>query len=424
VYTNLPEKRARVQEAEPLVEEEPVSHDPESPERPGVFSRVRERLANRREQKFTPNYEYDASEPEPEDEREYRDSQSWRNSRWTPVLFVIALAALCGVAYFATGFESDLKLERITVEGAHMLKDKEIIALAGIDRSQKFYSIDLKKIAERIEKHSLIKASFPRRETNPSTIVLRIEERQPIAMMRSEATGETLLIDKDGVVLRPKHLAGLKDPERLMQVPLFSGINEHDTQSYLTMARFVTQMRSIDSGALADAIGELHKTPTGAYVIYTLETQTPIFIGTPNDAPFITSLEAERLHTSGTPKPEALNHFTKQLHLLATLWRKKLHQDVRITPPFYIDARFSGQIIVRQKQSGVKLASVQAQAAQSKPLASLTNDNASAPNATRDLASVHTANARTTSSQAASSRSTSSRSTSVLNNPQARGQHP
>ncbi|MEO6941159.1 MAG: FtsQ-type POTRA domain-containing protein, partial [Candidatus Kapaibacterium sp.] len=223
VYTNLPEKRARVQEAEPLVEEEPVSHDPESPERPGVFSRVRERLANRREQKFTPNYEYDASEPEPEDEREYRDSQSWRNSRWTPVLFVIALAALCGVAYFATGFESDLKLERITVEGAHMLKDKEIIALAGIDRSQKFYSIDLKKIAERIEKHSLIKASFPRRETNPSTIVLRIEERQPIAMMRSEATGETLLIDKDGVVLRPKHLAGLKDPERLMQVPLFSG---------------------------------------------------------------------------------------------------------------------------------------------------------------------------------------------------------
>ena len=65
-------------------------------------------------------------------------------------------------------------LQRVKVEGASMLKESEIVSLAAIDRSQKFYDIDLKRIQERLLRHSLIKSAHPRRDLNPATIVLEI----------------------------------------------------------------------------------------------------------------------------------------------------------------------------------------------------------------------------------------------------------
>lgn len=298
-------------------------------------------------------------EPEVEEVlEEEQEEKNWKNSRWSPLLFVGALILLGVIGYFAVGYEKDLGLERITVEGARMLTDKEIIVLAGIDRSQRFYDIDLKKIADRIEKHSLIKVAYPRRETNPQTIVLRVEERQPIALMKSEATGEALLIDRDGKIIHPKLLAGLRDPAKLMQVPVLGGISEKDTASYLAMSRLVVEIAQLQDGALQDAIGELRKTPTGSYVIYTTETQTPIFIGSPDDAPFIPALEVERNPDSVKAVLHQQSHFIKQLNLLARVWKTKLHVKLRESRIFYVDARFAGEIVVKRNGTGITADSV------------------------------------------------------------------
>ncbi len=290
-------------------------------------------------------YEYsDEKDIQADAQEEVEEHASWRHSKWVPVALVAVVLVLGGVAFFATGFEKDIALERIRVEGSKLLTEKQIISLAAIDRGQRFYDIDLKQIAARIDKHALIKAAFPRRETNPATIVLAVEERHPTAIMRS-ASGETLLIDRDGYVMRPKKLEGLRDPARLIQLPLLSGIGEKDSIAYQAMTKLVLKLQSIEQGAMADAIGELKRTPTGGYLLYTLSTQTPIFLGSPDDQP----LELLTEQQSGVPqKPVMTSQFDRQLALLAKAWKRNLQHDIEAHPPLYVDARFQGEIIVKR----------------------------------------------------------------------------
>lgn len=278
---------------------------------------------------------------------EEADRDSWKTSRWVPAILVGAVLLFCAIWYLAAGHEQELMLQRVRVEGTSMLKESEIVALAGIDRSQKFYDIDLKRIQQRLLRHSLIKSAHPRRELNPATIVLEIEERHPVALARLTSSGEAVIIDADGVILRPRLMAGLRDQQKLLQVPLISGIPDNDTAAYRAMAQLVMMMQSLDTGALAGAIGELARTPTGALVIYTTETQTPIFIGSPGDQPFRTAIEVER---GATVEPQHNEpHFVRQLHLLSKLWKTRLAPELRSGHVFYVDARFSGEVIVKRK---------------------------------------------------------------------------
>jgi cell division septal protein FtsQ len=196
-YKNLPEREPhKVNRPQPkrmredFVEDEPMLESPEIEEQ-----------------------EIEASE---EAYVEEAPQHAWLHGKRGAWLFLGVLLILGGAAYFAFGFERDLKLEKVTVEGNSQLTDKELISLADIDREQKFYDIDLKAIAARMMKHSLVKAAYPSRESNPATIVLRVEERKPVAMIRVASTGEAMVIDADGKILRPKRMSGLKDPEAIL----------------------------------------------------------------------------------------------------------------------------------------------------------------------------------------------------------------
>lgn len=274
---------------------------------------------------------------------------SWLHGKRGAWLFLGVLLILGSAAYFAFGFERDLKLEKIVVEGNTQLTDKEIISLADIDREQKFYDIDLKQVAARMMKHSLVKAAYPARESNPATIVLRIEERKPIAMIRVASTGEAMVIDADGKILRPKRMSGLKDAESILDVPLLSGISEKDTQSFLAMSRLVMKLTELDSGAMIRSADELKKTPTGAYVLYLSGTRTPIFIGSPKDEPFIAALDKER-DPEGVQQKREEPLFDKQLRLLSGMWKQNILPVIRKGGVLYVDARFDGQVIVKGKQ--------------------------------------------------------------------------
>ncbi|HET6402824.1 MAG TPA: FtsQ-type POTRA domain-containing protein [Candidatus Kapabacteria bacterium] len=285
------------------------------------------------------------------DENDFDDNEFdapealWKRSKWPAAIFLTALAVLGTLWYFASRSDSDLMLANVKIEGADLLSNREVLALAAIDRSIPFYKIALKPIELRLLKHSLIQSAHVRRELDPATLVLTIQERQPVAFLRSDSNGEAFIIDRDGLLLRPKLIAGLRDPVRLLQVPLLSGVSEHDTAGYQAMAKMVMMIAALDSGALANSIGELHRTPTGDYVIYTSATQTPIFIGSPFEHAFRTALEEQ----AGTvPKyPEPL--FDRQLELLARAWKPNLQHEILAGHTLYVDARFSGQIVLKQK---------------------------------------------------------------------------
>lgn len=278
---------------------------------------------------------------------EESEEHGWRSSRRIPViLFCCALLVFLGITYTAKRFQSDENLQGILVEGNASLLTAEVMSLAAIDTKQKFYDIDLRQIEQRIEKHGLIHNAVLRRESHPNRIVIHIDEREPIAMIRSQS-GEPILVDREYRFFLPKRLSGLKDPDKLLSVPLLGGITEKDTAAIIQMAKIVQMIRTIDNGAMHDAIGELRRTTTGAFVIYTAATTTPIFIGSPQDERFRTSLEVEALKIRGAEGKESL--FASQIRLLATIWEKKLKEELWKNGAFYVDARFDGEIIVKKR---------------------------------------------------------------------------
>jgi hypothetical protein len=274
------------------------------------------------------------------------DLHSWKTSRVTPILiFLAALGIVGGIIYFAHDYSSAEKLSFIRIEGNRSLLTSEITALAQINRDEKFYDIDLRSIESRVEKHPLVRRAVIRRETNPNAIVIHIDEREPIALIRT-TSGEPALIDRDHKLFWPKRLTGLSSPERLMSVPLLSGITEKDTLALAYMAGLVEKLEVLSDSAMHGEIGELKRTATGALVIYTASTMTPIFLGNPLDEAFETTLDAERLVKEDV---KAKPHFQSQLELLAKLWKERLRNEVLTTRSLYVDARFRGQIIVKRK---------------------------------------------------------------------------
>jgi cell division protein FtsQ len=108
---------------------------------------------------------------------------------------------------FATGLE----LKEIKIEGHRYVSKEQLLAATGLDY-RKHYSLlrlsgdELKERLENIEfiKNVIVEKKFP------STILLRVREREPIALWQSK--GEIKLLDSEGVVLNvPKNasFAGL-----------------------------------------------------------------------------------------------------------------------------------------------------------------------------------------------------------------------
>ena len=281
---------------------------------------------------------------EPEEER------GWRTSRRIPIiLFCSAILLFFGITYVAKQFQSGENLQGVFVEGNASLQSSEVMSLAAIDQKQKFYDIDLRQIEQRIEKHGLVRNAVLKRETHPNRIIIHIDEREPIAMIRS-LTGEPVLVDRDYKFFLPKRLSGLKDPDKLLSVPLLGGITEKDTGAIIVMAKFVQLLRSVNENSMKDAIGELRRTTTGDFVIFTTATMTPIFIGSPRDEKFETTLESDAKKLGTQDIKESL--FDHQIKLLASLWQKRLKEDLSKNRALYVDARFDRQIILKRRSRG------------------------------------------------------------------------
>jgi cell division septal protein FtsQ len=286
---------------------------------------------------------------------EPEEASTWKTSRRVPMmLFAAAVLVLFGIIFFAREFQSEEPLERVIVEGNHELQSKEVLTIAAIDRNSKFYELDLRSIEQRIAKHGLVRRVSIRREMHPNTIVIHVDERLPLAMIRS-SNGEPILVDNDLRFFLPKKLSGLIDPNKLLAVPVLTGITEKDTAAILEMSKIVRTIETTGDSSLREAMGELRRTPTGAYVIYTSATQTPIFIGSPTDVKYSTTLERDANKVTQQTQQSLFDH---QIQLLASLWKEKLRTEIWSRSALYVDARFGGQVVVHHKNFTARSASL------------------------------------------------------------------
>ncbi len=104
-----------------------------------------------------------------------------------------------GYKYLLTS--SYFEISEVSIKGNNILKDKEILRLAGNIIHQNMLRIDLSAVCSRIKESHWIKDVIVERDL-PHRIVIRIEERSPFAIVSLSGGADTYLIDDSGIVLK------------------------------------------------------------------------------------------------------------------------------------------------------------------------------------------------------------------------------
>lgn len=128
---------------------------------------------------------------------------------------LVATAALAGagVGIHQVFYENpDFSVGLIHTETDGTLTRERILALAEVPVDQNIFQIDLEQLRKRLEEAPFIRKAEVERRL-PDVLVIRVEERMPIAWVSAPAlgilpdgSGHAVLIDRDGVALRGEQL--------------------------------------------------------------------------------------------------------------------------------------------------------------------------------------------------------------------------
>ena len=232
-------------------------------------------------------------------------------------IFVLGLGALF-IRGYAGWIEdgSALTLSRLEVEGNDFFKTQEILDQGGIQSSANLHRLALEGVQARLEANPFLE-SVQVHKTYPNRLVLRVAEKQPVALLSVE--GALYCIDRDGLVLPAR-------PGRLYQLPLISGRFEGGVQTGVRAGgRWVEEGLSLIRTVLAerpelyDKISEVVVGHPKGMLVYTADCSVPVWFGTGGVSEKIRYLEA----------------------IYAELSSKNQFQQVK-----YIDLRYEDQVVL------------------------------------------------------------------------------
>lgn len=107
----------------------------------------------------------------------------------TSFLYIAALICLLAVGLFMFTKSDFFMVKEVRTEGLNNVAEEEVIKLLGAVKGQNVFLVDTLALAQRIKLHPLIDTAVVRKEL-PTTLVLNIQERLPVA----------LILNKEGVV--------------------------------------------------------------------------------------------------------------------------------------------------------------------------------------------------------------------------------
>lgn len=137
---------------------------------------------------------------------------------------ILAVAAVAAMTIFFILIHDILtqcdyfKIDRLTIEGAQRLPEKEIAKQAGIEKGMNILAVNLSLVRDRLLAHPWIAEAGVSREI-PSGLSIRIKEHAPLAVVD---VGQKFLINHSGKIFKAWDVS---DPANL---PVVSGLNVLD----------------------------------------------------------------------------------------------------------------------------------------------------------------------------------------------------
>lgn len=220
-----------------------------------------------------------------------------------------SLVALVVLIFFAAhSWKSSLKVKNFSIEGNMLVSKNEILQLLEVQKGTLLFKTDLMGIQNNVLSHYYVKNAVVKRNL-PTTIVIQIEERVPIAILNCSSL---YYVDDEGVVL-PRTIE-----RRLFDLPLVSNIpadekitlgatlSSPETKEALAVLRLMKTLNR----PLFHTISEIKvHTATGLQLV-TAENCVPILLGNGNIEKKFVKLEAfwnQYVRTRGTSSLEYID---------------------------------------------------------------------------------------------------------------------
>ncbi len=232
--------------------------------------------------------------------------------------FLLLLAGLGALVTLAFSWNSELVVEKVTVEGTSIIPVDTVVRMTGVRAGMPMSKTELWALRERILQNAYIRDAVVQREL-PDGLLIEVSERVPVALLQK---GELYGIDREGVIL--PHVVS----EKLVDLPVltgFNGIANTIPGSVIGDSTLREALRVVlVAGALAPAAGqlisEIRLTEDREFVLTTADYGVPVLLGR--------------------------GDYAGKLAMLVSFW-KEIARPERARMLESVDVRFKDQVIVR-----------------------------------------------------------------------------
>ena len=216
------------------------------------------------------------------------------------LVLIVAGGGLMAKSLFDSRY---FKVSEVRVENESRVTAEEIAALSDVRLGHNIFELDLPRIGRKIEENPWVKRAEVRR-LFPRTVVIRVEERSPKAVINLDYL---YYVDGDGEIFK------VLEADDSLDFPVITGLERKDllekpdeAQSRLReMVGLVGELTGRRIFGLQD-VSEIHLDQTGEIVLYTCAGGVPVRMGDGNYGAKLDHLE--RIYAELKPRLRALKY--------------------------------------------------------------------------------------------------------------------
>ena len=178
---------------------------------------------------------------------------------------------------------------------------EEVWAIVRGDGSGILWSVPAKEIARRLSGHPWVR-SVSVRKSFPDRLVVRIQERTPVAMVNLDVLH---YLDEEG---RPFKRLTAYDPKNLAIVTGFSReeLLRKDPVTVRDLRKTLDLLRGVEAGALRQNVSEIHFDAQDGYTVVTRDAGLQLKVGTMDVKEAIRRIEAAMPRISGMTRSSGI----------------------------------------------------------------------------------------------------------------------
>ena len=199
------------------------------------------------------------------------------------LLMAVTGGALCWLASALLARSAVFAVTVLTVQGNRMATEQQILDKGGLRRGMSLLSLDCQKVEGQILEHPWVEQATVERQW-PSAVLVRVKERQPLALVNLEREGRQQLyyLDSKGEVFAPT------TPSRDLDFPVLTGDVVQAREGTVRIAPDSLAGLALDFLRLAaqgnqvlpsQGISEVHVSPERGVIVYLVDYPFPIYMG-------------------------------------------------------------------------------------------------------------------------------------------------